>query len=117
MTDEAALDLGAELVANTVTIVIGLVAIALQQSLSASSDSKKNAEQQAKDQRHLERVQQLENRLFDVGFQVEHLDTKIRELNRTILSMKSYNSVSKAVLKQEEEEEEEEEEEADEWES
>jgi len=95
MSDEAALDLGAELVANTATLFIGLVAIAMQQSLSSASEKKKKEELEEKERHKQEEIEHLKAKVLDLGITLEHLDTKIREMNRTILSMSAYNKASK----------------------
>ena len=94
MSDEAALDLGAELVANTATLGIGLVAIVIGQSLAASAEKEKKAQQAEAERERLEKIEELENKVLELGFAYSKLDTQYRGLERTVLFMKGYNEVS-----------------------
>ena len=94
MSDEAALDLGAELVANTATLGIGLVAIVIGQSLAASAEKEKKAREAEAERERLEKIEELENKVLELGFAYSKLDTQYRGLERTVLFMKGYNEVS-----------------------
>jgi len=94
MSDEAALDLGAELVANTATLGIGLVAIIIGQSLAASAEKEKKAQQAEVEREQQEKIEELENKVLELGFAYSKLDTQYRGLERTVLFMKGYNEVS-----------------------
>lgn len=95
MNDEAALQLGAEIVANTATIVIGLVAIIMQNYLSAQAEYKKKVDRKYEEEEKDEEIRRLGEKVVDLDFAVEHLNTQLRSLNRTVLMMKAYNEVSK----------------------
>jgi len=94
MSDEAALDLGAELVANTATLGIGLIAIIIGQSLSASAEKEKKAQQAEVEREQREKIEDLENKVLELGLAYSQLDTQYRGLERTVLFMKGYNEVS-----------------------
>ncbi|CAK8679809.1 optic atrophy 3 protein homolog isoform X2 [Clavelina lepadiformis] len=94
MSEEAALELGAEIVANSVTFAIGLMAIVMQQSIAAATEKKKELKESEETERVETGILELRRDVLDLGLTVQELDARLRELNRTILSMKSYNTVS-----------------------
>nr|CAB3264566.1 optic atrophy 3 protein homolog [Phallusia mammillata] len=97
MSEEAALELGAEIVANTTTFIIGLMAILMQQSIASATEKKKEFEENAESKRIESAILDIRRQVLDLGLTVEQLDARMREMNRTITAMKSYNQASTEV--------------------
>ena len=97
MSEEAALELGAEIVANAVTFIIGLMAILLQQHIASATEKKRESSQWNDIERNEMNLLELRENVLHLGSSVNDLQEKIEELNRTIILMKTYNkqSVSK----------------------
>ena len=89
MSEEAALELGAEIVANFLTFVVGLMAIILQQSIASATE--KNNEEHGSETQKIEAIVELKEKVFVMSLNVEKLESKLDELNRTVLLMKTYN--------------------------
>ena len=95
MSDEAALESGAEIVANFVTFIIGLAAIIMQQSMSAAAEKQKETTQENESEK-------IETTLFNLTERVEHMDTamktiqeKLNEINETVAIIKSQQKTAR----------------------
>ena len=93
MTEEAALELGAEIVANTVTFAIGIIAIIMQQSIAAATEKKREKKHEKEARKVDAQLSELESKLFEMGLMLEELDARSRELNRTIMSLPGYGKI------------------------
>ena len=94
MSEEAALELGAEIVANTVTFAIGIIAIVMQQSIVSATEKKKEKEQEIEARKIEEGVFELERKVFDLGLTLEQIDARLRELDRKVLSLPGYGKIT-----------------------
>lgn len=99
MSEEAALELGAEIVANTTTFIIGLMAIVMQQTIASATEKKKEFQENVEAKRIETAILDIRRQVLDLGLTVEQLDARMREMNRTVLAMKSYNQASVQVEK------------------
>uniref|UniRef100_H2ZKZ0 Optic atrophy 3 protein homolog n=1 Tax=Ciona savignyi TaxID=51511 RepID=H2ZKZ0_CIOSA len=90
LSDEAALELGAEIVANSATFIVGLLAIIMQQSIVAATEKKKEKEEQLETKRIEENLIDLRRQVLDIGLSLQEMDARIRELTRTVVAMKGY---------------------------
>lgn len=97
MSEEAAVELGAEIVANTVTFGIGLVAILMQQSISAAQERKKVKAEENQMKTIETNVLELQRKILDLGLEVHRQDTKLRELERIVVSTPGYAKVSSNI--------------------
>ena len=97
MSEEAALELGAEIVANAVTFGIGIIAIVMQQSIASATEKKKEKEQEKETRKIEDGVLYLERKVFDLGLTLEELDARLRELNRTIVSLPGYGKIKEKL--------------------
>ena len=97
LTNEAAVELGAEIVVNSVTVIIGLASIILQQSIAARTEEKKEMKKKSEHLKLEADVLELRQKVFDIGLSFQELDTKMREINRTIVAMKNYDAVSAKI--------------------
>ncbi|XP_039247439.1 optic atrophy 3 protein homolog isoform X2 [Styela clava] len=93
MSEEAAIELGAEIVANTFTFIIGLLAILMQQSISAATERKKVEAEENILQRIEKNQLELHRKVLELGLDLQKQDTKIRELNRKVLSLPQYGTL------------------------
>jgi len=93
MSEEAALELGAEIVANTVTFGIGIIAIIMQQSIASATEKKREIKQEKETRRVEQSVLELQQKVFDLGLTLEEIDARLRELDRTIVSLPGYNKI------------------------
>jgi len=94
MSEDAALELGAEIVANSVTFIIGLMAIIMQQSIASATEKKKEKKETAEAERIETTMLDMRRQILDVGMRVEQLDAQLREMNRTIVAMKEYGKIT-----------------------
>lgn len=92
MSDEAALELGAEIVANSVTFVIALVAIVMQQYISAATEKKKEKAEETQLKRIEINQLELSRKVVELGLRVHEQDAKLRELTRTVVTIPGYGS-------------------------
>ncbi|XP_002127333.3 optic atrophy 3 protein homolog isoform X1 [Ciona intestinalis] len=90
MNDEAALELGAEIVANSATFIVGLLAIIMQQSIVAATEKKKEKQEEQDLMKMETNILELRRQVLDIGLSVEQMDAKVRELTRHVVSMKGY---------------------------
>lgn len=93
LSEEAALELGAEIIANSMTFAIGIIAIIMQQSIAAATEKKRELESEEENKNLEVNIMELKNKVFDLGLNLEVLDARLRELNRTIMSMDGYNKI------------------------
>ena len=93
MSEEAALELGAEIVANTVTFGIGIIAIVMQQSIASATEKKREKKHEKEVKKMEQNVLELERKVFDLGLTLEEINAKLRELDRTILSLPGYGKI------------------------
>ena len=93
LPEEAALELGAEIVANTVTFAIGIIAIIMQQTIASATEKKREIKNEEESRQTEVTILELKKKVFDMGLTLEVLDARIRELNRTVMSMEGYNKI------------------------
>lgn len=95
LTEDAAIELGAEIIANGATLIIGIAALVLQQSISAAQDKKKHECEVSQMERIERGILEIQNKVFDQGLLIAQQDAKIRELERKILALPSYGKIVK----------------------
>jgi len=100
MSDEAALDLGAEIVANVVTFVIGLAAIVMQQSIAAAAEKKKEDEQENESDKIESTLQNLTEKVENLDITVLNIQERLNEINETVALIKSHHTDNKKRLQQ-----------------
>lgn len=94
MSEEAAVELGAEIVANTVTFGIGLIAILMQQSIVAAQERKKVKAEENQMQRIENNVLELQRKVLDLGLEVQRQSANLRELERIVVALPGYAKVT-----------------------
>lgn len=97
MSDEAAIELGAEIVAVTLTCFISFTAIIMQQSISAATEKKKAEAEENVLQRIEKNQLELHRKVFDLGLELQKQDAKIRELDRKIISIPGYGTLQEKL--------------------
>lgn len=98
MTEEAAVELGAEIVANTVTFGIGLVAILMNQSISAAQERKKAKKEESQMQSVDRSILELQQKILDLGLHIEKQDAKLRKFERTLVALPQYAKLSPEII-------------------
>ena len=98
LSEEAALELGAEIVANSVTFGIGLLAIIMQQSIVSATEKKREKLQDEESRKVELGILELQSTVFEMGLRLETMDAQLRQMNRTIMSMEAYNKISSKDL-------------------
>ena len=88
MSDEAALELGAEMVANFMTFVLGLMAIIMQQSIAAATEKKKEDEQHDESEAVETRISGLQNSVMEISSRIRSLEEQQQQLNQMVVLMK-----------------------------
>ena len=95
MSDEAALELGAEIVANVTTFVIGLAAIVMQQTIAAATEKKKEEEEDEESAKIETALQDLTEKVEKMDITVLTIQERLTEINETVELIKSQDSRSK----------------------
>jgi len=97
LSNEAAVELGAEIVVQSVAVVIGLASIILQQTIAARSEEAKEQKARSDSLKLESDVLELRQKVMDIGLTLQELDARMRQVDRTIVALKNYDAVSAQV--------------------
>ena len=99
LSDEAALELGAEIVANVVTFIIGLAAIVMQQSIAAATEKKKEEEEEKESEKIETTLQNLRTKVENMDITVLNIQERLQEIHETVALIKASSMHSNKITK------------------